>query len=124
MSIPLNEKNRLMEIEHNNDGTSHWLVNYKVPVAGIFVVLAQIFTLIWWGSGLSYTVMEHEKRIGYLEVDIHELQDANYTTAVKLARVEEKLDAQNITLQRIENGVLYNNKVSELLGTSTKIKKE
>ena len=107
--------NRFMELETDKNGETHWIVNYKVPILGIVAVLTQVGALFWWGSGLTYNILEHDKRIVALEESTKKLHDANIEVVVKMAKLEEKLDNIGTTLYEVKQGIDYNNRMGELL---------
>lgn len=100
--------------ERDKDGTDGWWVSNTVPLGLVFLLIGHIAAIVWLASSVNSKVIENERRIVSLEASDDVLFSADHQLGLKLARVEEKIDAQNNTLQRIENGVDFNNKVFEL----------
>lgn len=73
-----------------------------LPLAILLTILIQGSAAIWWVSAKARDTVFIERRVERLESFVAHTTEAHGQTVERLARIEERLNAQNTLLVRIE----------------------
>lgn len=79
-----------------------WHLDKKVPIALIVTLLLQAAGAVWWVSTKDAEDRHRDRRIAALEDGIAKSADAQIKVIDRLARIEERAEAQMQVLIRIE----------------------
>lgn len=82
-----------------------WRVDKNIPITLIVVLILQTGTFITWAAKLDASVADHERRILVGETYDRDYTKSNLELCQRLSRVEEKVGAQTVLLQRIEDNI-------------------
>ena len=83
-----------------NDGIVRGL-----PLAILVTFLVQGATLVWWVSAKARDSYFLEQRVATLELGQSKANDSQSQTMQRLARIEERLTAQGVLLDRIDKNI-------------------
>jgi hypothetical protein len=79
-----------------------WHLDKRVPIALIATILIQTAGIVWWASGITGTVGDHDRRLARLEANDVEMARAFSTAVERLARLEERTTATYDLVRRID----------------------
>lgn len=82
-----------------------WHLDRRVPIALILTIIVQTVGLVWWAASLSHQVAQHTRDIAALHMEGRGYTSEAARVRETLARLEERLAAQNDLLRRVENAV-------------------
>jgi hypothetical protein len=82
-----------------------WHLDKRVPLALILTLAGQTLGMVWWAAELSASVKDHEYRIVRMEHGDAASAIEARRMAEMLARLDERLQAQNAILRRIEESL-------------------
>jgi hypothetical protein len=74
----------------------------KIPLAIIGALLLQASTAIWWAATKDSDDRFQQQRIDRVEQSMSRTQDAQTEIVERLARIEERVNAEASSLDRIE----------------------
>lgn len=77
-------------------------VGRHAPLALIAALLLQGATIVWWASAKERDAFFLEQRVSTLETGLSHSAAAQSQTLERLARIEERVNAQLVLLDRIE----------------------
>lgn len=83
-----------------NDGIVRGL-----PLAILITFLVQGSTLVWWASGKARDAEFLQQRVTTLEGGLSKSNEAQAQMIQRLVRIEERLSAQGVLLDRIDKNV-------------------
>ena len=86
-------------------GGEPWHLDKRVPIALIVTIIVQTGGMIWWASGLTHRVDQHGRDITALHQDGRGYINEAARVRETLARLEERLAAQNDLLRRVEAAI-------------------
>ena len=94
-----------MTMANDNNPASDWSLDKRVPLALVLTILMQTAAAIWFFSGLSHQLDEHNRRLSAVEaqragerIAVVEAQVGDMKT--QLNRIEGKLDKLAETQRR------------------------
>lgn len=82
-----------------------WHLDKRVPIALILAIVLQTGGFIWWAAGLSHRVDQHTREIAALHMEGRGYTSEAARVRETLARLEERLAAQNDLLRRVESAI-------------------
>ena len=80
----------------------HWSIDRRIPLALIVTLLMQFGGFIWWFSSVESRLTMKEQRLTRVEQRLDDDQRSIATIGERLARIEERSNAQIDLLKRIE----------------------
>jgi hypothetical protein len=83
-----------------------WHLDKRVPLALIGALLMQTAGMGWWASQQAATDRDHEMRLARLEQMDNAMAIEARRMAEMLARLDERMIAQNAILRRMEEALL------------------
>lgn len=83
------------------------LLDRRAPLAVMAAVCLQIATIVWWAATRDSDTRFLQSRIEQLEQHAGERQQAETQMIERLARIEEKLNAQASLLDHIDKQQTY-----------------
>ena len=93
----------MMDEDISGDGqVQHWSIDRRIPLALIVTLLVQFSGFIWWFSSVESRLTMKEQRLARVEQRLDDDQRAIATIGERLARIEERSNAQIDLLKRIE----------------------
>jgi hypothetical protein len=78
----------------------------KVPLALVGALLLHGAAVVWWASARERDGFFLEQRVANLEASLKRSSDIQTQTLERLARIEERVNAQLAVLDRIERQVV------------------
>jgi len=78
------------------------LLNKRVPLAILAALLLQAGTAIWWAAATDAEARFQQERTAHLEQASERAADGQTRLLDRLARIEERVNAENQSLERIE----------------------
>ena len=81
---------------------NHWSIDRRIPLALIVTLLVQFGGFIWWFSSVESRLTMKEQRLTRVEQRLDDDQRSIATIGARLARIEERSNAQIDLLKRIE----------------------
>lgn len=93
----------MMEAERRSK--QPWRIDKNIPITMIIVLILQTGTFVSWAAKLDSSVADHERRIVVGETYDREYSRSTLEMCQRLARVEEKVSAQTVILERIANNM-------------------
>ena len=94
-----------MDIEPD-DGTNpnptHWSIDRRIPLALIATLLMEFGGFVWWFSSVESRLTMKEQRLSRVEQRLDDDQRMISFIGERLARIEERTNAQIDLLKRIE----------------------
>ena len=92
-----------MDEDMSGDGpVTHWSIDRRIPLALIVTLLVQFSVFIWGFSSVESRLTMKEQRLARVEQRLDDDQRAIATIGERLARIEERSNAQIDLLKRIE----------------------
>ena len=79
-----------------------FLIDRRVPLAIILALLLQAGTAVWWAATKDSDDRFHQQRIDRLEQVVTQTKEGQAEVTERLARIEERMNAEAELLQRIE----------------------
>ncbi|MFA6280373.1 MAG: hypothetical protein WC612_06235 [Bdellovibrionales bacterium] len=76
-----------------------------LPLAVLITILVQGSGAIWWVSAQARDKAFIEQRVERLEGSVAKVDDASGMVLQRLARIEERVAAQTVLLERIEKRI-------------------
>jgi hypothetical protein len=76
--------------------------NRRLPLAIAAALLLQAGTAVWWAASHDAEARFEDERLAALEQAVYRLDDNNTHLIERLARLEERTNAENEALTRIE----------------------
>lgn len=76
-----------------------------LPLAVLMMILVQGSGAIWWVSAQARDKAFLEQRVERLETGAAKADDTSGAVLQRLARIEERVAAQNVLLERIEKRI-------------------
>ena len=80
----------------------HWTIDRRIPLALITTLLIQFGGFIWWFSSVESRLTVKEQRLARVEQRLDDDQRTISTIVERLARIEERSNAQLELLRRID----------------------
>lgn len=80
----------------------HWSLDKRVPLALIFAMLMQTAAIVWWAADLSANDHMQDNRIQKLEHEADQQAAALTAIAIRLEKIDGRLETQVQLMQRIE----------------------
>ena len=80
----------------------HWSIDRRIPLALIVTLLMQFGAFIWWFSSVESRLTMKEQRLTRVEQRLDDDQRTLATIGERLARIEERSNAQIDLLKRID----------------------
>jgi hypothetical protein len=91
------------EIEKNNLKLDETVpLPKRIPVAIVLAILLQAATALWWASAKERDAFFLEQRVSGLESSASRATETQSQILERLARIEERLNAQILLLDRID----------------------
>ena len=78
------------------------LFGRRIPLALVAALLLQAGTAVWWAAGVENSGRFQQQRIDRLEEATAQTKEGQGQVMVRLARIEERANAQLAVLDRIE----------------------
>lgn len=76
-----------------------------IPLALLIAVLVQGGAAVWWVSAKARDTVFLEQRVSSLEVGLSHANSAQGESLQRLARIEERINAQSSLLERIDKQI-------------------
>ena len=81
---------------------NHWTIDRRIPLALIATLLMQFGSFVWWFSSVESRLNIKEQRLTRVEQRLDDDQRTISTIVERLARIEERSNAQLELLRRID----------------------
>lgn len=81
------------------------LFDRRVPLAIVAALLLQAGTAVWWAATKDSDDRSQQRRITGLEQEMSQTKEAQTQAVERLARIEERINAEMASLERIEKQV-------------------
>ncbi len=78
------------------------LFDRRIPLAVIAALLLQAATVVWWAATKDSDDRFQQQRIAAVEQAAAQMRDGQTAMIERLARIEERVNAEVFTLDRIE----------------------
>jgi chromosome segregation ATPase len=88
---------------HTDDEDVEMRFGQKVSIAIILVLATQAGSSIWWASGVSKSLDDHDKHLSVIDDINKKNSDAYQQVSERLTRVEEQQKSAQQSLNRIED---------------------
>lgn len=79
-----------------------WRLDRRIPLGLIVALLAQAGSIAWWASGKEQQDRFQDTRLTQTELVLSRYEGAQQQVAERLARLEERLEAQTELLKQID----------------------
>jgi hypothetical protein len=86
-------------------GNDPWHLDKRVPLALILALIGQTAGMVWWASGLSHRVDQHERQITVLASEGRSYGVEAGRIREVLARLDERMAAQTDLMRRLESSL-------------------
>lgn len=81
-----------------------------LPAAVLLALIVQGGTVVWWASAKDREGAFLERRVAVLETRLSQSSDGEEKVLERLARIEERVNAQTGLLERIEKQIVTSHK--------------
>jgi hypothetical protein len=78
------------------------LIDQHVPLAVVAALLLQAGTAVWWAATKDSDDRFEQQRVHSLEIEVEQTRDGQAQMIERLARIEERVNAELFMLEQLE----------------------